>query len=105
MAKDWDVSIAATLGKESSLDLANGATVDYGGSAGDMLVKYRISCPVEASVQAGIGYSHTPAQLSRVEGLLGASVGGSPAKGVRVYANPKLLSLQDNSLVAIGLEA
>jgi hypothetical protein len=102
-AKNWEASIAGTFGKESSVTLADRGIIDYGGSAGELLLKYRLPTTVESSLEIGIGYSHTPAQLGRIEALLGGSVGWSLGQRFRVYANPKLVGLEGNPLAAMGL--
>ena len=105
IGRGWEVSVAGTLAKESSLSQSNGADIDFGGSTGEVVFKYRLPGAIDASLEGGVGYSHTPAQLNRPATLLGASIDWALGNRARLYANPKWIILQNNSLAGLSVGA
>jgi len=102
VAQNWETELTGTFARHSTFA---SPSIEFGGSAGDIMLKYRILGPFDYSVQAGLGYSDTPAQEHRMEAIAGASAGWSVSNSVRVYLNPRLVTLEDNTLVAFGLGA
>lgn len=105
LGRGWEVQAAGTFAKESSLQLADGGDIDFGGSTAEALLKYRLPGLMGASIQGGVGYLHTPAQLDRPVTLLGASFGEAIGERIRLFANPRLVALDNNSLIAVALGA
>lgn len=105
LATNWELRLAGTFGAFDATTLPSGNSLGFGGSDGNLELKYSLPGSIATSIEAGIGYADTPAQERRVATLLGASVGYSVLNGVRVYVNPKLVELQDNSLFGVSLGA
>jgi hypothetical protein len=77
----------------------------FGGSAGEVRVRYKLPTSFAATVQAGLAYSSTPAQEHRLATTVGATAGYRLWDRVQVYAEPKAVILDSNSLVGLGLGA
>ena len=105
LATNWELRLAGTFGAFDSTALPSGNSLGFGGSDGNLVLKYRLPGCIATTIETGIGYADTPAQQRKVAALLGASVGYSVLNGVRVYANPKLVELQDNALFAVSVGA
>jgi len=98
----WEIRLAGDFAKVA---YDSTGSIRYGGSDGEFLVKYGIPGMAAASIEAGESYSNTPAQPGRLSTVLGVSVGTAATKGVRLYANPKVVFLDRNSLFGLGLGA
>jgi len=105
LADNWQVKIAGTFARFDTFDLGSGQSIGYGGSAGDLLWKYRSPGTIDFAIEAGLGYSNTPAQEQKVETLASLSASYSVASGLQVYVNPKLVTLIDNPLFAVAIGA
>ncbi len=97
--------LAGTFAKNDTFGLAGGGSINYGGSAGDFILKFGMPGSYQSSFQIGIGYSQTPAQDKRAEGLVGVSAGTNIGDGFRIYVNPKFVALNDNSLFGVSVGA
>jgi len=102
---NFQARIASTFSAFDSFGLASGNNIRYGGSAGDFLVKYRLRGTIDTALELGIGYSDTPAQEQVLETVASLSAGYAVTDGVRLYVNPKLVTLLDNPLFAVGVGA
>jgi hypothetical protein len=102
-----EVDLAGSFSKWNSALPPSGNEVRFGGTDEELSLKYRLpkmkSLPI--SVQAGLEYVQTPAQPERLAGTLGASAGYSLDSKIRFYLNPKVVFLDHNTLVGLGLGA
>src|SRR5476649_2830152 len=105
LGNNWQAKIGATFSPFDSFDLGGGNSIRYGGSAGEFLVKYMMPGMIETSLELGVGYADTPAQERLVQTLASLSAGYTVSNGVRVYVNPKLVTILDNNLAAISFGA
>jgi len=100
-----EVDAAASLSKWNTETDANGDTVRSGGTDEELSLKYRVNAEFPVSVQAGLAYVQTPAQDDRLAGTLGASAEYEIQPGLHVYANPRVVFLDNNSIFGFGLGA
>ena len=105
LGNNLQVKIEGTFSPFDSYLLSSGNVVQYGGSAGDFVIKYGFPGVVDYAIEAGVGYSSTPAQEQVVETVVGGTAGYSITSGVRVYVNPKLITLIDNPIFAVAIGA
>jgi hypothetical protein len=101
----FEADLLGTFARNSSLDLGSVGNIGYGGSSGELLIKYRLPISFDASIEAGLDDSNTPAQPAKVATVVGVSAGFPIAQGLSGYINPKLIALQSNTLVGISLGA
>jgi len=88
----WDTEAAAA-----------GPTVRAGGTDEEVSLKYKLDTQVPVTVQAGLAYAQTPAQDDRLATTLGASAAWEATEGIQLYANPRAVFLDKNSIVGFGL--
>ena len=103
LGHNFEVDGATSLTRWDTETAASGSTVRSGGTDGEVSLKYKVDAGVPVSVQAGLAYVQTPAQQDRLETTLGASAEWEPTKGVRLYANPRAVFLDNNSIFGFGL--
>jgi hypothetical protein len=99
----WEAEIRGDFSDIGTYDTSSGTQIRFGGNDGEALVKVKITG--ELSVQGGFSYSNTPAQPGRTASVVGASYGYKLNPQLSLYANPRAVILDSNSLVGLGLGA
>lgn len=106
ISKGLEIDLLGSFSKWQSAGAFGGSTIRFGGTDEELSVRYAVpGMEIPITVQAGLDYAQTPAQMDRVAGTLGASAGFATIQKVRLYLNPKAAFLDRNSLVGIGLGA
>jgi len=103
-----ELGIDGMFGARDGKVLRDGTVVRYGGSEGDLVLRYAAPHSLWPTLEAGIAYLDTPAQPRRTAIVLGATEGISFGTGtnlVRMYLNPKAIIFDSNTLVGIGVGA
>ena len=104
LSQGLNLEFLGDFASDGSYTSGNGS-IRYGGSDGEVRLRYKLPFSIPASVQTGLAYSATPAQEHRVAATVGASFGYSLGNHISIYAEPKAVILDTNSLVGLGLGA
>ena len=78
VAKDWEADLGVSLARDGHYSFGNGGLIRYGGTAFDLLAKYRVPCSFDLTAEGGLAYTNTPAQPHRIATVLEASAGYAP---------------------------
>lgn len=104
IAEGWEADLRGDFARNAYDNIGGGTAIGYGGSDGELVVKFGIPDTTHyLSIQAGVDATNTPAQPSRVAGVVGISMAAVSISGVRLYLNPKLVALRDNTITGIGV--
>jgi hypothetical protein len=98
-----DGSVSGPASETDTFRVPTGETIRFGGSDGELLANYRLPLEVPITLRAGFAYVGTPAQNHPLAGVLGASASYSFEKNFSVLVEPKVVFLDDNSLLGLGL--